>query len=75
MKPEYWKEKNRSYYYKALVKKGERWSVIEVSPNFIEIGNCAVGWWITALAKPCTEAAFTKRYQQTLKKIERAVGK
>lgn len=74
MKFEYWKEINMGYYYKMLLKKSESWKVLEVSPDSIGFCLCPKSW-ITACSKPCTKAAFLKRYNQTLKKIEKAVAK
>jgi hypothetical protein len=74
MKPEYFKEIEVPYYYKVLGRKGENLKVLEVSSSAIELGYYPESW-VKDTAKSCTEAVFVKRYNQTLKKIERAVAK
>jgi hypothetical protein len=74
MKPEYFKETDCNYYYKVLGHKEENLKVLEVSSSAIELGYYPESW-VKDTAKTCSEAAFLKQYNKTLKKIERAVAK
>jgi hypothetical protein len=74
MKPEYFKEIEVPYYYKVLGRNGENLKVLEASSSVIELGYYPESW-VKDTAKTCSEAAFLKQYNKTLKKIERAVAK
>lgn len=74
MKPEYWKETGLYFYYKVLSKKDGYWKILDVSQG--EIAICYhLKNRIVSTSKPCSEAVFLKRYNQALKKIEKAVAK